>query len=285
MLLLASVMFQVLGVEAWLWRQGLAVNITGLLVFSALLGFGGSFVSLLMSKTIAKLSTGTRTIGVPQTEAERWLVATVEQLAREAGIGMPEVGIFPMQQVNAFATGWSKNNALVVVSEGLLARFDQSAIRAVLAHEIAHVANGDMVTMALLQGVLNTFVLFLARLVGLVVDRVLFKNERGYGMGYFMVSMLAQVVLGVLATVIISAFSRYREYRADAGGASLAGHRAMIHALQCLQHEQNHPAPLPEALSAFGIRHSASSVLAHVFNTHPPLSNRIRALEKVAAAS
>ena len=213
----------------------------------AVFGFAGSFISLLMSKWMAKNSTGTQIITDPSNAEERWLLETVAELARKADIGMPEVGIFQAQQSNAFATGWNKNNALVAVSTGLFSRFNKDEIKAVLAHEIGHVANGDMVTLTLIQGVVNTFVMFFARIIGSIIDKAVFKNDRP-GVGYFVTVMVLQVVLGILASTIVMAFSRWREYRADAAGAHLTTKAAMIGALQKLQSEVN--AHVPKGLSA-----------------------------------
>ena len=227
---------------------------------------------------MAKRGTGTRIIEQPANRDEQWLVSTVQELAREAGIGMPEVGIFPSQASNAFATGWNRNSALVAVSEGLLQRFSREEARAVMAHEIGHVANGDMVTLTLIQGVVNTFVMFLARIIGHAVDRIVFKNERGYGIGYFAVTMVAQLVLGILASMIVFWFSRWREYRADAASASLTSNVDMIAALQRLRQEQGLPQDLPGELTAFGISEQLKQGIGSLFSSHPPLEDRIRAL-------
>ncbi len=281
-LLLVSIIFRVLGLEPYLANQGVHTNLTSLLIFCGIFGFAGSFVSLLLSKTMAKMGTGTRIIATPSSPEERWLMDTVAELARKADIGMPEVGIFPAPQSNAFATGWNRNNALVAVSAGLLDRFDREETRAVLAHEIGHVANGDMITMSLIQGVLNTFVMFFARIIGSVIDRAVFKNERGHGIGYFMIVMVLQVVLGILASIIVMWFSRWREFRADAAGARFAGKGAMIRALQRLQAEtQAHvDSPMPDTLTAFGISAGWKAHAAKLFMTHPPLSERIEALKR-----
>jgi len=281
-LALVAVIFRGLGLEQYLASQGVYTDLTTLLIFSGVIGFLGSFISLLLSKTMARMGTATRIIDQPTTAAERWLVDTVGELARKAGIGMPEVGIFPARQANAFATGWNKNNALVAVSAGLLERFSRDEARAVLAHEIGHVANGDMVTLALIQGVLNTFVLFLARVLGSVVDRVVFKNERGHGPGHFLVVMVLQVVLGILASMIVLAFSRWREFRADAAGARLASRGAMIAALQQLQRETQAQVPneLPDSLTALGISSGWRQHATRLFLSHPPLQERIEALRR-----
>jgi len=281
-LVLFGFVFRILGLEQYLASQGIHSNLTSLLVFCALFGFAGSFISLLLSKFMAKRGTGTVIIDTPRTPEERWLVATVADLAAKAGIGMPEVGIFPAQQSNAFATGWNKDKALVAVSEGLLHRFDKEEVRAVLAHEIGHVANGDMVTLTLVQGVLNTFVMFFARVLGSIIDKAVFKNERGNGIGYFVTVMVLQVVLGILASMIVMWFSRWREFRADAAGAHLAGRSAMIRALQKLQAEtQAHvPNQMPDTMTAFGISSGWKESMSKLFMTHPPLEVRIEALRR-----
>jgi heat shock protein HtpX len=229
---------------------------------------------------MAKRGTGTRIIEQPRNRDEEWLVNTVRELSREAGIGMPEVGIFPSQAANAFATGWNRNSALVAVSAGLLQRFRPEEVRAVMAHEIGHVANGDMVTLTLIQGVINTFVMFLARIIGHTVDRVIFKTERGYGIGYYVVTIVSELVLGFLASMIVFWFSRWREYRADAAGASLTTNGHMIAALQRLQQEQGLPQDLPGELTAFGISEQLKQGFSGLFRSHPPLEDRIRALSR-----
>jgi|TARA_B100001939_G_scaffold318467_1_gene305902 heat shock protein HtpX len=278
-LVLISLIFSLFGLEGILLNNGVDLNLSSLLIFCALFGMIGSLFSLLFSKFSAKRGTGTQIIETPGNAEEQWLIDTVESLARDAGIGMPEVGIFPSDAANAFATGWNRNNALVAVSTGLLRRFDKEETRAVLAHEIGHVANGDMITLALIQGVLNTFVMFFARIIGHTVDRVVFKNERGYGIGYFIVTILAQVVLGILASMIIMWFSRYREYRADAAGAQLASTAGMTAALMRLKAEQGLPQDLPGEMTAFGIRSHDGSGLQALLRSHPPLDDRIRALQ------
>ena len=277
-MVLVSIVFQLLGFQGVLMANGVDLNLQALLVFCGLFGFGGSFISLLLSKWMAKRSTGTLLIDQPRNREERWLVETVESISREAGIKMPEVGIFPSDSANAFATGWNRNDALVAVSAGLLRRFQPHEVRAVLAHEIGHVANGDMVTLSLLQGVVNTFVMFFARIIGHTVDRVVFKTERGYGLGYYAVTIVAEIVLGFLASAIVMAFSRYREYRADAAGARLTTRGDMIAALQRLKAEQEASGDLPGELTAFGIR-SGQSGLMNLFRSHPPLDERIKALQ------
>lgn len=279
-LVLVSIIFNLLGLEGILTNNGVDLNLSSLLVFCGLFGMSGSLISLLLSKFMAKRGTGTRIIQSPQNKDEEWLLTTVASLANDAGIGMPEVGVFPSDSANAFATGWNRNNALVAVSTGLLRRFDEREVRAVLAHEIGHVANGDMITLSLIQGVVNTFVMFFARIIGHTVDRVVFKTERGYGIGYYIVTIVAEIVLGILASMIVMWFSRYREYRADAAGAQLAGSAGMIAALQRLKAEQGLPEDLPGELTAFGIRPGKAGNLAALLRSHPPLDDRILALQR-----
>ena len=279
-LVLASLIFNLLGLEGILSANGVDLNLTSLLIFCALFGFGGSLLSLFLSKWMAKRSTGTRIIEQPANREEQWLVDTVAELAKEAGIGMPEVGIFPSEASNAFATGWNKNEALVAVSAGLLSRFKPEEVRAVMAHEIGHVANGDMVTLTLIQGVLNTFVMFLARVIGHTVDRVVFKTERGRGIGYYVVTIVAEIALGILASIIVAWFSRWREYRADHAGAALTAPAHMIGALQRLQMEQDMPQDMPGELTAFGISEQLKQGFAGLLRTHPPLNDRINALQQ-----
>ena len=264
-----------------LHSQGIITgNTSSLLVFCAIFGMGGSLVSLFISKWMAKRASGTQIIEQPRTAEEHWLVDTVAELAQKANIGMPEVGIFPAQQSNAFATGWNKNSALVAVSAGLLQRFNKQEIRAVLAHEIGHVANGDMITLSLIQGVVNTFVMFFARIIGTAVDRLVFKTESGRGIGYWVTTIFAEIVLGILASMIVFKFSRWREFRADAAGAHLAGRGAMISALQRLQEEvQAHvPNQMPDTMTAFGISGGFKETMSKLFLSHPPLEQRIAAL-------
>lgn len=277
-LLVASFAFKVLGIEQWLWSQGINANLGSLLMFCAAFGFGGAFISLLLSKTMAKMSSRTRIIEQAGTADEQWLVATVTELAGKAGIKTPQVGIFPAQQANAFATGWNKNAALVAVSEGLLYRFSRDETKAVLAHEIGHVANGDMVTMTLIQGVVNTFVMFFARIIGNLVDKVVFKNERGHGPGFWITTLVAEMVLGILATMIVMWFSRWREFRADKAGADLAGRQSMIRALQRLKGDYDRPNEMPDTMKAFGISGSFKANASKLFMSHPPLDERIQAL-------
>lgn len=275
-LLVLSVVLRLLGVERILDDSGTDLNLNALLVFSAVIGFGGSFISLLMSKWMAKRSTGAQVITQPRNPTEQWLLTTVAEQAKRAGIGMPEVAIFNSPTVNAFATGASRNNALVAVSSGLLNSMTKQEAEAVLAHEVSHVANGDMVTLTLIQGVVNTFVIFFSRVIGHFVDRVVFKTERGHGPAFWITSIIAQMVLGILASIIVMWFSRQREYRADAGGAALAGRQNMIAALERLQKGQ--PTALPDELVAFGINNKARDVYSKLFMSHPPLSERIERL-------
>jgi len=278
-LVLVSIVFNLLGLDGILAANGVDLNLQALLVFCAIFGFGGSLISLFISKWMAKRGTGTQVIEQPRNRDEQWLLDTVRELANEAGIGMPEVGIFPSQAANAFATGWNRNDALVAVSAGLLQRFRPEEVRAVMAHEIGHVANGDMITLSLIQGVVNTFVMFLARVIGHTVDRVIFKTERGYGIGYFVVTIVAELVLGFLASMIVFWFSRWREFRADAAGARLTTNADMIAALQRLREEQGLPQDLPGELTAFGISEQLKQGFSGLFRSHPPLEDRIRTLQ------
>ena len=273
-LLVLSITMQLLGVDRLL-AEDTGLNLYGLLVMAGIFGFGGAFISLLISKWIAKKATGAQVIEVPSNMAERWLVDTVKRQASAAGIGMPEVAIYDAPEINAFATGWNRDNALVAVSTGLLQNMSQDEAEAVLGHEVTHVANGDMVTLTLIQGVLNTFVIFLSRVIGTIVDRAVFKVERGQGPAFFVTVIVAQIVLGILASIVVMWFSRLREFRADAGGAALAGRDRMIAALERLKlnHEQSQ---LPAQISAFGI--SGGGGFARLFMSHPPLDERIAAL-------
>ena len=280
-IIVASISLRLLGVESILANNGVDLNLSALLIFCAVFGFAGSFVSLLLSKFMAKRSSGTQIIEQPQNEQERWLMQTVTELAKKADIGMPEVGIFPAQQSNAFATGWNRNNALVAVSAGLLQRFTRDEVRAVLAHEIGHVANGDMITLSLVQGVVNTFVMFAARVIGFFVDRVVLKNNRGLGMGYWITTIVAEIALGILASTIVMWFSRQREFRADAAGAQLAGRTAMLGALEKLRAETQAQVAneMPDTMTAFGISSGWKRNASKLFMTHPPLEERIQALK------
>ena len=281
-LLVVSIVFKLIGLEPRLYQSETGIDLQSLLIFAAVIGMGGSFVSLAISKWMAKTTMGVHVIGYPQTDQERWLRNTVEQLARDAGIGTPEVGIFRSSAPNAFATGMSRDNALVAVSTGLLQQMPHDQVEAVLGHEISHVANGDMVTLGLLQGVLNTFVVFLARIVGMLVDRILFRGQRGMGIGYFATTLVAQVFLSFLATLIVMAFSRWREFRADAGGARLAGSEHMIAALRTLQNVQE-PRALAGSMAAFGITAGLPGGLSRLLMSHPPLAERIAVLERAAS--
>ena len=274
-LLILSIAARLLGVDQWLAAKG--GDLGGLLVFAALFGFGGSFLSLAMSKWMAKRAMGVQVIAEPRSTAERWLVDTVRRQAEAAGIGMPEVGVFDAPEPNAFATGMSRDNALVAVSTGLLRSMRQEEVEAVLGHEVSHVANGDMVTLALIQGVVNTFVIFLARVIGAIVDRAVFRTERGSGPAYFLIVMVAQLVLGILASMIVFWFSRQREFRADRGGAQLAGTDNMIGALERLKAAHGEPLRTQQ-LAAFGISGHVGAGIKRLFMTHPPLDERIAAL-------
>jgi heat shock protein HtpX len=277
-LLVLSVTLRLLGIDRILDAQGTGLDYNALLVMSAVIGFGGSFISLLMSKWMAKTATGAHVIEVPANMTERWLVDTVQRQAQRAGIGMPEVAIYDAPEINAFATGWNKNSALVAVSTGLLNNMSQDEAEAVLGHEVSHVANGDMVTLALVQGVVNTFVIFLSRVIGYLVDRLVFKVERGHGPAFWVTAIAAQFILGILATIVVMWFSRYREFRADAGGANLAGRHKMIGALERLSQQYGQPPQLPDQVKAFGISGTTGWGLKRLFMSHPPLEERIAAL-------
>jgi heat shock protein HtpX len=276
-MLVLGVALKLLGVDRALEDTGSGLNLQALLVYSAVIGFGGAFISLAISKWSAKRMTGAHVIEQPQNEAERWLVDTVRRQAERAGIGMPEVAIYDAPDVNAFATGMSRNNALVAVSTGLLNSMTRDEAEAVLGHEISHVANGDMVTLALVQGVVNTFVIFLSRIIGSIVDKVVFKTQRGHGPAFWITSIIAQLVLGILASIIVMWFSRRREFRADAGGASLAGRQKMIAALERLK-QAHQPSQLPDQIKAFGISGGQGWGIKRLFMSHPPLDERIAAL-------
>ncbi|MET4160231.1 heat shock protein HtpX [Marinobacterium sp. MBR-111] len=280
-ILVASVTLNLLGVEHYL--SGTGLNLTSLLIFCAVFGFAGSIISLLLSKMMAKMSTRTQLIEQPRTEQERWLLDTVAELSQKAGIKMPDVGIFPAQQANAFATGWNKNDALVAVSAGLMQRFRPEEIRAVLAHEIGHVANGDMVTLALIQGVVNTFVMFFARIAGYAVDSFLRRGEQsgGVGIGFYITTFVFEIIFGIIASTIVAWFSRRREYRADEAGAQLASPHAMIGALQRLKAEYGMPDQLEGQLTAFGISSHMKQGFMALFASHPPLDDRIAHLKQI----
>ncbi len=279
-LMVASITLRLLGLEPWLDQQG--INFTSLLVFGALIGFGGAFISLAISKWTAKKMMGVQVIEQPRNEVETWLVETVRRQAQLAGIGMPEVGYFDSPEPNAFATGANRNKALVAVSSGLVNRMSRAEVEAVLGHEVSHVANGDMVTLTLIQGVVNTFVFVLSRVVGSLVDRIVFKNERGHGPGFWITTIVAQLVLSFLATMVVMWFSRQREFRADAGGARLAGRQSMIGALEALQRRD--PQPLPDQMAALGISGGIGQGLKRLFMSHPPLDERIAALRAAPLA-
>jgi heat shock protein HtpX len=278
-LVLISIVFQVFGIEGILAENGVDLNLQALLVMSAVIGFGGSFISLALSKFMAKRAMGVQVIEQAGNQTERWLLETVRRQAEMARIGMPEVGIFRSDAPNAFATGMRRNSALVAVSTGLLQTMKPDEVEAVLAHEVSHVANGDMVTMGLMQGVVNTFVIFLSRVIGHVVDRVVFKTERGYGPAYYITSIVAQLLLSIIASMIVMWFSRRREFRADAGGAQLASNQKMIAALRALQ-RAHEPKDLPGEFAAFGISGGMGAGLKKLFMSHPPLDERIQALQE-----
>ena len=278
-MLVLGVVISVFGLGQVLDEQGIDLDLQALLVLSAVVGMTGSVVSLAMSKSMAKRMTNAQVIEVAHTEQEEWLFKTVQRQAQAAGIGMPEVAIYDAPDMNAFATGMFRNSALVAVSTGLLAAMKRDEVEAVLAHEVSHVANGDMITLALIQGVVNTFVFFLSRVVGHVVDRVVFKTERGHGPAYWITAIIAQVVLGILASAIVMWFSRQREFRADAGGANIAGRQKMVGALKRLQQSANQP-HLPEQLEAFGIAGGMGVGIKRLFMSHPPLEDRIEALQQ-----
>jgi len=278
-LLVLSVTMRLLGIEGILDREGVGLNLNALLVMAAVIGFGGSFISLLISKWSAKRLTGAHIIEVPSNTAERWLFDTVKRHADRAGIGMPEVAVYEAPEINAFATGWNRNSSLVAVSTGLLQHMTQDEAEAVIGHEVSHVANGDMVTLALIQGVVNTFVIFLSRVIGHLVDRVVFKVERGHGPAFWITAIIAQFILGILASIVVMWFSRQREFRADAGGAALAGREKMIAALERLKLNHEQPAQLPDQIAAFGVSGGVAKGIKHLFMSHPPLDERIAALK------
>jgi len=278
-LVVLSIVLSLLGVGRILDEQGVGLNLYNLLIFAAVFGFGGAFISLAISKWMAKRMTGAKVIETPRNQVESWLLDTVRRQAQKAGIGMPEVAVFDSPAPNAFATGMKRDNALVAVSTGLLRNMNQDEVEAVLGHEISHVANGDMVTLTLIQGVVNTFVIFLSRVVGHFVDRVILKNEEGHGIGFFVTTIIAQIVFGILASTIVFWFSRQREFRADAGGSNLAGREKMISALEKLRRGAGEP--LPDQMSAFGIsgKQERKSSWKDLFMTHPPIEDRIAALK------
>ena len=279
-ILILSIVLNLLGIDRVLDAQGIDLDLRSLLAFAAVFGFGGSLISLAMSKWTAKRMTGAEVISSPRNPDEAWLFQTVKHLAEQAGIGMPEVAVYEAPDPNAFATGMRRNSALVAVSTGLLRAMNRDEVEGVLGHEISHVANGDMVTLTLIQGVVNTFVIFFSRVVGHFVDRVVFRTERGHGPAFMITTIIAQIVFGILASVIVMWFSRQREFRADAGSASLAGRDKMIAALRRLQKSVQLP-HLPDQMAAFGISGPRGSGLRRLFMTHPPLEERIEALTRL----
>ena len=274
-MLVLSLTLRLLGVAPYLNANGL--NLGALLVFAGVMGFGGALFSLAISKWSAKTAMGVQVIEAPTSSTEFWLMETIRNYSAEAGIRMPEVGIYDSPDVNAFATGMNRNSALIAVSTGLLQNMTRQEAEAVLGHEVAHAANGDMVTMALIQGVVNTFVMFFSRVIGYLIDKIVFKTERGNGPAFFVTMIIVELLLGVLASIIVMWFSRRREFRADQGGASLAGRRNMIAALERLN--ALHPQPLPDKMAAFGIAGGVGGGLRRLFMTHPPLEERIAALK------
>ena len=278
-MLVITIMIHLFGLGQILDEQGVDIDLTSLLMLSAVVGMTGSIISLALSKSMAKHTTGAYVIEQPRNEQEQWLFNTVQRQANAAGIGMPEVAIYDAPDINAFATGMFRNDALVAVSTGLLQGMTRDEAEAVLAHEVSLVANGDMVTLALIQGVINTFVFFLSRVIGHIIDRAIFKTERGHGPAYWFTTIITQLVLGILASAIVMWFSLHREYRADAGAASLEGKQKMISALERLQKSANQP-HLPEQLEAFGISGGMAAGLKSLFMSHPPLADRIEALRR-----
>ncbi len=275
-LALFTIVLHLLGIDSYLVDEH-GIRYQTLLVVAVFFGFGGSFLSLMLSKKIAIHAMRVRVIERPNSELEAWLLRTVGNLSRQAGITTPEVGVYESADPNAFATGPNKNSSLVAVSTGLLRTMPRDQVEAVLAHEVSHCANGDMVTLALMQGVLNTFVIFISRVIGITVDRVVFRNTRGVGLGYIVVTLAAQFALGILASIILAAFSRRREFRADSGAAKLVGPRPMAAALDSLRRVST-PAAMPESMRAFGIRGGTQGLLASLLRSHPPLEDRIARL-------
>ena len=278
-ILVLSIVLGLLGIGSILDEQGTGLDYRALLIFAAVIGFGGSLISLAISKWTAKIATGAKVITRPSNETETWLLSIVKKQAEEVGVGMPEVAIFNSPAPNAFATGMNRNNALVAVSTGLLQAMNKDEIEAVLGHEMSHVASGDMITLTLIQGVLNTFVIFLSRVVGFFVDRVILKNDKGLGIGFYLTTLVTQILFGILASIIVLWFSRQREFKADQGGGNLAGREKMIAALEKLQHSSGKP--LPEQISAFGIngKQEKKASIKTLFMSHPPLEERIAALK------
>ena len=277
-LVVISIVFNLLGINGILDQQGVDLDLNALLLMSGVIGMSGSIISLAVSKWMAKRSMGVQLIQQPRNSSEEWILITVRRQADQAGIGMPEVGIFDSPSPNAFATGINKNNALVAVSTGLLQAMERDEVEAVIGHEISHVANGDMITLGLVQGVVNTFVYFFATIIGHLVDRVVFKTQRGFGPAYYITQIIAQICLSILATMIVKWFSRWREFRADEGGANLASNQKMINALKALQ-RAHEPQPLPGEFAAFGINSGIGSGFKKLFMSHPPLEERIAALQ------
>ena len=273
-----GITLRLLGVERILDEQGVGLDYQALLIFAAVIGFGGSLISLAISKWTARRLTGAQIIEQPRNATEQWLVETVREQARRAGIGMPDVAVYQSRDINAFATGARRNSALVAVSTGLLNSMNRDEAEAVLGHEVSHVANGDMITLALIQGVVNTFVIFLSRIIGHFVDRVVFKVERGHGPAFWITAIIAEIILGILASIVVMWFSRRREFRADAGGAELAGRQKMIRALEALQRSVDQP-HLPDQLAAFGISGKIGQGFSRLFMSHPPLAERIAELK------
>lgn len=280
-IIVLGITLRLLGVESLLDAQGVDLDMRSLLIFAVVFGMGGSFISLAVSKWTAKRLTGAQVIAQPRNDAEIWLVQTVQRQAQAAGIGMPEVAVFDAPESNAFATGARRDHALVAVSTGLLRNMNRNEVEAVLAHEISHVANGDMITLALIQGVVNTFVIVLSRVIGHVVDRVVFKTERGHGPAFWITAIVAELVIGILASIVVFWFSRQREYRADAGGARLAGKPNMVSALERLK--AGAPAPLPDQMAAFGVSGVSKGGIMRLFMTHPSLDERIARLRSGTA--
>ncbi|WP_019592145.1 protease HtpX [Thioalkalivibrio sp. ALRh] len=277
-IIVLSITLRLLGVERILDEEGVHLDLNALLIFAAVFGFGGSFISLAISKWMAKKTMKVHVVDKPRNATEQWLLETVQRQAREAGIGMPEVGIYDSPDPNAFATGMSKNNALVAVSTGLMQSMGQGEVEAVLGHEVGHVANGDMVTLALIQGVVNTFVIFLARVAGHFVDRVVFKNESGHGPAFWITTIVTEIILAILASIIVMWFSRQREFRADEAGAKLAGREKMIGALESLARASGRQVDMPDQMAAFGIRGGMAQGLKKLFMSHPPIEERIASL-------
>tara|TARA_A100001234_G_scaffold218578_1_gene227825 strand:- start:11 stop:886 length:876 start_codon:yes stop_codon:yes gene_type:complete len=274
-LLILSASMSILGIEGVLDEQGVGLDLNSLLIMSSIIGFSGSIISLFISKWMAKKSMGVKIISTPKNDTEKWLLSINKELSQKANINVPEFGIFDSKQPNAFATGSSKNNSLVAVSTGLLVTMNKDEVEAVVAHEICHISNGDMVTMSLIQGIINTFVIFFSRIIGHLVDRLVFKVQRGHGPAYFITSIIAQIVLSILASIIVMWFSRRREYKADSGAALLVGKEKMISALKVLGKQSTDP--LPDQMAAFGISGNKKKI-SSLFSSHPSIEKRISAL-------